>query len=257
MDAASGNSPQRAPSRSRNPSRGCRGSAASCFPRTVSCPCVSVAPRIRRSSSARSRFPRFGPSNHANSAGRATPYARSANAGAARSIRRTSATLAGARVACSSWVHNRTQRPGPVLPARPARCSADARSRAASPNGRSPGADRVPAHAPDLCPQPGSRHRSSTTSRRCLLPAALSVVRTAPVRAPGLPMKPSCEARGCRHPDRAVQPPCDGFPRCRAGNTSVWPVGAGPLTKTSRTARAASSHLGVESGRDRCSIATS
>ena len=57
----------------------------------------------------------------------ASPQARSSSTVRVRSRRRISGVSCARRPACSSRLHRRTQRPGPSRPARPARCSADAR----------------------------------------------------------------------------------------------------------------------------------
>ena len=90
-------------------------------------PSWSSAPRSSSNSTARCSARASGGSSQRNFAKSPTPAALSERTTSARSRRLTSGNSEAARCSWSLLIHNRTQRPGAVRPARPARWSAEAR----------------------------------------------------------------------------------------------------------------------------------
>ena len=92
----------------------------------VSLPCVSTAPRSARTVSARWSALSSGFSYQGKVAASPQPEESSSRIVSERSTRLISGTSRSGRASWSVCDQRRMQRPGPVRPARPARCSADA-----------------------------------------------------------------------------------------------------------------------------------
>ena len=93
---------------------------------SVSCPSDVQAPKSIKVRRARSSERESGASNHGKSAASPHPDARKSNNVSQRSTRRISETSLAGRASWSVFDQRRIHRPGPVRPARPARCSAEA-----------------------------------------------------------------------------------------------------------------------------------
>ena len=206
---------------------------------------ISSAPKSASNISARSNAFASGFSNQGKPATSSIPLAFKVSTTSARSSRFTSGNSCAARCACSRSVHKRTQRPGAVRPARPARWSALARE--------------IFSTSSVLMPRLGSNFacRARPASTTMVTPSMVSevsatLVETMILRAAVRATALSCASGGSSPCSGSTTQPLSA--RCSASACNVRPISYAPGKNTKKSpsvcpatrahSRAATSHTG-------------